>query len=97
VSHPSWYATAILALASWRLWRLIALDTILDPVRDRLLSPRSLERRFVIQQFVLCPWCLGFWAVAILWLCWLWTPSWTIGLCVPLAVSAVVGALGDRL
>lgn len=103
---PDWYALVILALASFRLYRLAAEDTILDRPRNWLvrLPPHWQEGdqiprnyRDGLGAFIACPWCLGFWIAAAVWGCWYLTPDWTTGLSVPLALSALVGIVADRL
>lgn len=50
-----------IALASWRLWRLFALDTITEFIRARMTEgswPWT---------FLTCPWCSGTWITAGLW------------------------------
>lgn len=51
----------ILALAAYRLWRLLALDTILD--RPRTAITDRAEGRWWAgwAEAIYCPWCLGFW------------------------------------
>jgi hypothetical protein len=65
------FLLALLSFATYRLFRLLAWDTILDGPRTRLLG-RELEdytakepvysyRRPRFEAFLRCPWCLGFW------------------------------------
>jgi hypothetical protein len=46
----------VIGTVSYRLWRLLALDEITAPVRDRLLS-----RSAWLDSMWTCPWCLGTW------------------------------------
>lgn len=104
---PDWWQFLILALAVFRFYRLIAEDTILDRPRRWLLrldanwqkeGDYTGERyRSEWALFITCPWCLGFHVSWILWLFWLWSPSWTTGLCIPFALSAVVGLTAKNL
>jgi hypothetical protein len=66
----SWLTFVLLALAAFRIYRLIAEDTILDKPRRWLLRmgdwreegdpvPERYRREWAI--FLTCPWCLGFW------------------------------------
>ena len=101
MSVPDWYETLLLSLAAFRLWRLIAEDDILDRPRRRLLrlgdewqedgDPVPDDYRSGLATFVQCPWCLGFHASVLLWLCWLWQPTVTLALCTPFVLSAIVG------
>jgi hypothetical protein len=86
---PEPWEFALLALASYRLWRLAAEDSILDRPRDRL--PHN------VAEFVECPWCLGFWISAASYASWRAAPRATLAAASPLAISAVVGALSHAL
>jgi hypothetical protein len=80
-------ATGLLSLAAYRLWRLIAQDTISEPARD-LLPAR-------VREPVECPWCAGSWVtfiVAVAMRRRLPTP-WPVA---ALAAASVVGFLGER-
>jgi hypothetical protein len=83
---PSWYALVLLSLAAYRTWRLLAEDTILAPIRRRLVRG---ER---VSEFVSCPWCLGAWVAVAWWGCWWAWPHTTLIVSVPFVVSALTGA-----
>ena len=83
----------VVGLVSYRLWRLLAEDTITEPLRlwlhDR--APRVLEP-------LTCPHCAGFWCSAVV-----GTISYLAGftdgtpwLVIP-AASVIVGVMGERL
>lgn len=69
---PDWWEFALLALAVFRVYRLIAEDTILDRPRKWLLrgpldtwekegdDPGD-DYRLDLGIFITCYWCLGFW------------------------------------
>lgn len=90
-----------LTLVAWRVWRIVAVDTITEPLRARFLFRDGRGWEW-FAELVTCPWCLGFWisggvvaayvfGVGLPW--WLFLVGW-------LAVSAGVGitnALVDRL
>lgn len=44
--------TILIGAASYRLWRLLAEDTITEGLRVRFLPGR-------VEEFLYCPWCLG--------------------------------------
>ena len=90
---PDWWAALILALAAFRVYRLIAEDDILDRPRDHLMDKLAEERLEKLDKLITCPWCLGFWLSVIAWLAWLATPSWTVGLAFPWALSAAVALI----
>lgn len=58
--------------------------------RERELPPR---RRFYLAKLIHCPWCVGFWISAVVWLAWLAWPDGTVGVAVPFALSAGVGLI----
>lgn len=90
---PGWLPLFVLALAVFRVYRLIAEDDILDGPRDRLLDKLEDERLEKLDKLITCPWCLGFWLSVLAWVAWLITPSWTVGLALPWALSALVAFL----
>jgi len=103
VTHvPSPYALILLALAAFRVWRLLALDTITDQLRRRVTrlgdwsgggSTPSLYRER-LGAFLQCPWCLGFWVVVVWWAAWVAYPHWVLVAAVPFGLSALVGLAG---
>jgi hypothetical protein len=90
---PGWYALALLALAAWRIFRLLAEDTILDRPRDRLTA--RLGDKWEL--FITCPFCAGFWISLAWWLVWEAWPHWTLVAATPFAISAVVGMIASVL
>jgi hypothetical protein len=79
---------ALVALAAWRTWKLLAEDTITEPLRARYIEGHEWR-----ETFTECPWCAGFW-VALAWVAAFWVePLWTVIVAVPFAVSAAVGTL----
>jgi hypothetical protein len=97
----------ILALGVYRIWMLIAKDSITQPWRERILSyddngnmnrwPHPHRR---IALFVHCPWCLGFWlSLAASAAYWEWPHATRLALA-PFALSAAVALISvcfDRL
>ncbi len=87
---------ALVSLAAWRTFHLLAFDSILDPARDMFYNVH--EGR--TSDFVSCPFCLGFW-VALAWVAAFWLePHWTVIAAVPFAVSAalaIVQLIADAL
>ena len=83
----------VIGLASYRIWRLLAQDTITEPLREWALVGSSEKVRVMVE----CPWCLGSWvAFGATWL-----TDATIGVPGPvfvaLGAAVVVGALGEAL
>lgn len=50
----------LIGLASYRLFRVVALDIIAEPVRDWLYAESGSGRQFLADLFS-CPWCAGWW------------------------------------
>lgn len=83
----------LIGAASYRLWRLIAVDDFTEHWRDQALvrSPAWVDA------MVSCPWCLGSWvAFAVTWI-----TDLTVGVRMPvlvaLSAAVVVGMLGEWL
>ncbi len=88
---PSWLGMSLLALAAYRIWRLLAEDTILEPVRRRMIRGET------VSELVSCPWCLGSWVAIGWWICWYIWPHQTSIVAGPFAIAALVGALASLI
>jgi len=89
LSIPNWYEAALLALAAWRTFQLLADDEILDIPR-RYVTGRMSE---YWKDFLLCPYCFGFWIAIAWWAAWQLWEHGTLVVAVPFALSAgVIGA-----
>ena len=56
--------TLVGGLVAFRLWRLAALDRILDPLRSRLYAAARPDGTGPVAELAAwlgCPWCSGFW------------------------------------
>jgi hypothetical protein len=106
VEIPSLWEFALLALAAFRVWRLIAEDTIFDGPRHWLVGlgyrwadgdplPKRYREHWGI--FLQCAWCAGFWISLLWWVAWLVWPHATVVLAVPWAISAVVALVAKNL
>lgn len=75
-----WLTIALALALAARLTRLITLDTITQPIRDRLPG--------FLGALVQCPWCTGVWVAVPVGLSWLWwaDQAWW-------QVTALIGAL----
>ena len=96
---PDWYSLVLLSLAAFRIWKLIGDDTILDRPRAvsmlwvfKLGGPRAKD---YWETLIECPWCAGFWVSLAWWGAWQAWPHGIIVASVPLAISAVVGLIGQ--
>lgn len=90
---PNWWESFLLFAAAYRVWRLLAVDTILDPVRDRLFPNHDSYWSI----FLSCPWCAGFWVTLAWWAAWLLEPHYTVVVAVPWALSLLVGLTARNL
>ena len=96
---PSWWEALLLALAAWRIFRLLAEDEILNrPRRWALNLDRDWEEgddpnedyRFAWGAWLTCPYCAGFWISLVWWGAWMIWPHGTVVAAVPLAINVVV-------
>jgi Protein of unknown function (DUF1360) len=57
----------LIGAASYRIWALIALDTITKPARLKLFNEVRHERKLFkwLRLWLMCPWCAGSWITAI--------------------------------
>lgn len=80
VGVDDWLTIVLACGLTVRLTRLITLDTITEPIRDRLKG--------LLRVLAECPWCSGFWvalAVGLSWMAWSDQTWWQI--------TALVGTL----
>lgn len=103
---PSPWVALVLAAASFRIWRLIAVDTILERPRRHIArlpqnwvegQPIPKNYRGGLAEFLLCPWCCGFWISLAIWGAWEIEPHWIEILMMPFAISAAVGLIRTNL
>lgn len=102
---PDWYGMILLALAAYRVFRLLSEDTILDGPRNWVLKlgkwkegqalPKGYRQR--LADFLICPWCLGFWVTLAWWGAWQVWHGGTLVAAVPFALSTLVGAIAHAL
>lgn len=80
VGVDDWLTIVLACGLTARLTRLITLDTITEPIRDRLKG--------LLRVLAECPWCSGFWvalAVGLSWMAWSDQTWWQI--------TALIGTL----
>ena len=102
---PSPYEAVLLAVAAWRVWHLLAEDTLLDRPRRYITrlgdwqqegDPVPDNHRFGLREFIECPYCLGFHVSLVIYLFWAWQHE-TIYVCIPFALNAAVVAMNHWL
>jgi hypothetical protein len=104
---PDWYILILLSLAAFRIWKLLAEDTVLARPRERFLQlfgPRDERPAVSVWIFMVCPWCLGAWLCGVVYAGWIafgpgvWSSQeWFMAAVVVAAMSAIVGWLGTLL
>jgi hypothetical protein len=106
---PQPYELALLALAVFRLTRLVGWDTITTKVREwvtgydddgapvDVILDRDRGWRPYANALIRCPWCVGFWLSLIAYGSWLATSTGTLVAASPLAISALVGLVAKNL
>lgn len=103
---PSPWIALILVMGCYRIWRLLAEDTVLDVPRKWLVrlprkweegDPLPEEYRLKLAIFLSCPWCFGWWIVLSVWGLWLLSHHWTAVFMTPWAISAGVGITRHKL
>lgn len=103
MTTPNWYGLALLALAAWRTFQLLADDDILDRPRRwilRLGNDWEKEGDRVPDEYragwgawLTCPYCAGFWISLVWWGAYQFWPHGTLVAAVVLAINAgVIGA-----
>jgi hypothetical protein len=100
---PDWWTLVLLGLASYRTYRLIAKDVLLDIPRGWLVGlggwkegqPVPRGYRTGLAEFLVCPWCIGFWVGFAWWFAWLHDHRAALVAATPFAISTVVGLLAQ--
>lgn len=100
MSIPDWYQIALLALAAFRSWRLLAEDDILDRPRRYVTALGSEWRkegdklpanyRIKLMEFISCPYCLGAWIGLVWWGAFQFSEHVTLVVATPFAISALI-------
>lgn len=85
----------ILALATYRLCRLIIEDTVTERVRSAIW--RKCPPSHGVGYLITCYWCTGFWVASLLVLLFIIVPVPTIAASLVLALSALAGIIAARL
>ena len=91
-----------MALAAFRTYRLVALDDITQPLRDRAVGVRygggvPVFERPLLAKWVACVYCSGLWYSAGWYAAWVVWPRATAYAAVPFALSAVVAIVQTLL
>lgn len=94
---PGPWEFALLALAAFRLTRLIGWDVFppVERVRDRVT--RWSGEAGLVTELLACPFCLGAWISLAVYLAWWAAPRPTLAVATVAALSAVVGLVAKTL
>ena len=89
-------AFTLLALATYRIGKLIIEDVIFEEIREKIFKkfpPESTKTGY----FFTCYWCTSLWVATLLTVGYILVPSIMLIVCLPLALSAVVGILSEKV
>ncbi len=107
MSVPGWWEALLLSVAAWRVFQLLAFDSILDQPRryvtrlgrewekDGDLVPKEYREKWAL--FLVCAYCLGAWVALAWWVAWLIWPHGTLVFATPWVLSAGVVAASKVL
>lgn len=85
----------VLALAVYRICRLIIEDAVTEKVRDAIWS--KFPPSHGIGYLITCYWCTGFWVASLVVVLFMIIPVPTIAASLVLALSALAGIIAARL
>jgi hypothetical protein len=84
----------VLALAAFRVTRIITTDTIFEEIREKIWNRFPPTTKF--GYLFTCNWCTGFWVSLVFVLLHLLVPTIVFVVSLVLSISAIVGLLSDR-
>jgi len=85
----------ILALAVYRICRLIIQDQVLETARNLIWSKFPYDKG--IGYLITCYWCTGFWVSSLVVTCFIIVPIATTAVCSVLALSAAAAIIAARV
>lgn len=101
---------AVVTLAAYRVWRIIARDSITEKAREVVTgvdddhAPELADAdrsphpgRVYLSALIRCPWCSGFYVSIAAYAAWLIFPTETFWVSLPLAISAALGIIRKTL
>jgi len=109
---PGGWETLLLALAAYRVTRLIGWDTLTERLRNWVLVKQVIgqvegrdgetrrvlvARSSLLAKLINCPWCLGWWVAVAWWAAWLVWPAGSLVVATPFAIAAIVGLISKNL
>lgn len=92
---PDPFTFIILALATFRLSRLITTDYITEPFRNFIWKrfPPNTQLGYLLT----CTWCMSIWFASLITICYTIVPAVITVPCLILALSAVAGLISNKL
>ena len=81
-------------VVSYRLWRIVAVDSITEPIRHKLFAGSTVPAVQWLDEMIGCAWCLGFWVNVVL--AFALADTWQSVAAVALVGSVVTGKLAAR-
>jgi hypothetical protein len=95
VQEISLFYYIIFTLASYRLTRLLVVDVVFEPLREKVWAkfPPSTKLGYLFT----CMWCMSIWAALALILLALVVPPLAYVVSLVLSISAIVGLVAARL
>ena len=85
----------ILALATFRISRLLTVDVIFENLREWIWKKKPPHTK--IGYLFTCNWCMSIWVASLLTVCYTMITTVTIIIAIPFALSAVAGLIAARL
>jgi hypothetical protein len=86
---------AILAIAAYRFSRLVVIDHIFEPLREKIWKKWPPSTMF--GYFFTCIWCTSVWVSSLITISYTIEPAITTVICLPFAFSAIAGIVSERL
>lgn len=83
------------SLATYRISKLIIEDVIFEKIREKIFSkfpPETTRTGY----FFTCYWCTSLWVATLLTVGFILIPSVMLIVCLPFAISAIVGLISEK-
>lgn len=89
------FTFSIIALAVYRISRLIIVDVVFEKIRDKIWDKYPPSHG--VGYLITCYWCTSIWVASVVTICYTMVPTVTVYICLPFALSAVAGLIAARL
>ena len=81
----------VLALAAYRITRLLVEDVVFEPVREFIWKRKPVSTKF--GYLWTCYWCMGTWVSTFWFASWVIAPELVVVLSLILSISAIIGLI----